>query len=134
MKVTDPNGITWRVSRRWVPWRRRLKGALSNAPDFPALGDDPLSAVIGIVLLVLALPFLVLALVGGLELLVLLLVYPFALLARVLFGRHWRVEMRRGFSFVHEVDGGSWRQSAAVIRELADQLRRGDGPAASSRT
>lgn len=133
MKVTDPDGTTWRVSRRWVPWRRRLKGALSNAPDFPALGEDPISLVIGTVLLIIAIPFLVLALIGGLELLLLLLVYPFALVARVLLSRHWHVEVRRGFRFVHEVDGGTWQESGAKIRELADQLERGALPEASSR-
>lgn len=127
MKVTDPSGNTWRVSRRWVPWRRRLKGALDAAPDLPSLGDDPISMIVGVVFLVIAIPFLVLALVAGLELLLLLLVFPFAVLGRMVFGRHWHVEVRRGFAVEHEVDAGDWRSSAAMIQGLAEQLRQGRG-------
>jgi hypothetical protein len=132
VKVTDPAGNTWRVSRRWVPWRRRLKGALDDAPDLPSLGDDPISMVLGVVFLVIAIPFLVLAVVAGLELLLLVLVLPFAVLGRVLFGRHWHVEVRRGFTVEHEVDGGGWRSSATMIQDLAEQLRQGRGVAAQA--
>jgi hypothetical protein len=125
VKVTDPDGNTWRVSRRWVPWRRRLKGVLDSAPDLPSLGDDPVSGVIGIVLLVVMIPFLLLFLVAGLELLLLLAVLPFAVLGRMAIGRHWHVEVRRGFSFVFEVDAGSWRASSARIEQLAGDLQQG---------
>jgi len=129
VKVRDPGGQVWRVSRRWVPWRRRLKGALDAAPDLPGgLGDDPVSAVVGLVLLVLALPFLVLALLAGIELLLLLLVLPVALLGRVVLGRHWTVEVRQGFTVVHEEPAGDWQASGVRIHELAAQLRRGERP------
>lgn len=98
MKVKDPSGQTWRVTRRWVPWRRRLKGVLSSMPDGAGgFGDDPVSLVLGVIFLIIMIPFLVLAFVAALELLLLLLVIPFALLARALFGQHWTVEARRGF-------------------------------------
>ena len=128
MKVTDPSGQTWRVTRRWVPWRRRLKGSLDLAPDLPvgSLGDDPISAIVGIVFLVILLPFLVLALIAGLELLLVLLVLPFAVLARMMFGKHWHVEVRRGFKPVHEVEAGDWQASGLKIHELALSLERGD--------
>jgi len=126
VKVTDPSGHTWRVTRRWVPWRRRLKGALDAVPDLPGgLGDDPISLVIGLVCLVILLPFLLLALVAGLELLLVLLVLPFALVGRVLFGRHWHVELRRGFEPWWEVEAGDWQASAVRIHEVADAVRRG---------
>ncbi|MDP2773704.1 MAG: hypothetical protein Q8O61_09110 [Nocardioides sp.] len=82
MKVKDPSGQTWRVTRRWVPWRRRLKGFLSNMPTGPGLGDDPVSLVIGVIFLVIMIPFFILALVAALELLLLLLlllVIPFVI-------------------------------------------------------
>lgn len=129
VKVTSPDGRTWRVTRRWVPWRRRLKGSLDAMPDLPVgLGDDPVSVVIGLVLLVLLLPFLLLVLVAGLELLLLLLVLPFAVLGRALFGRHWTVEVRHGFRPWWEVEAGDWQAASVRIHELADAIRRGDVP------
>jgi hypothetical protein len=128
VKVTDPAGSTWRISRRWVPWRRRLKATLDSVPDLPSLGDDPISLVIGLVLLIVMIPVLLLALAAGLELLLLMLVLPFALLARVAFGRHWHVEVRNGFTYAYEVDAGGWRASAAAIREIADEVRQGRHP------
>ncbi len=120
----------WRVSRRWVPWRRRLKGALDAIPDLGVgpLGDDPISAVIGIVLLIIALPFLVLALVAGFEFLLVLLVLPFAVLGRVLFGRHWTVEVRRGWRPWWEARSGDWQESGLRIHAVADAIRRGQVP------
>ncbi|MCD4524562.1 hypothetical protein [Nocardioides sp. cx-173] len=128
MKVKDPTGQTWRVTRRWVPWRRRLKGALSDLPSGPGLGDDPVSMVIGLVFLVVMIPFLILVLVAALELLLLLLVVPFALLGRALFGQHWTVEARHGFHIWYEEPAGDWQSSGIRIHALADDLRRGEIP------
>ncbi|UMG93328.1 hypothetical protein [Nocardioides sp. TF02-7] len=129
MKVRSPDGRTWRVSRRWVPWRRRLKGALDSAPDLPSgLGDDPVSAIIGLVFLVILLPFLLLVLVAGLELLVLLVVMPFAVGARIVLGRHWYVEVRRGWTPYLEEEAGDWQASGVLIHDLAARLERGDVP------
>ena len=129
MKVTDPSGQTWRVTRRWVPWRRRLKNKSDLVPDLPSgLGDDPISAVIGLVLLVLALPFLLLALLVTLELLLLLLLVPFALLARVVFGRHWSIEARRGFTTVWQDTAGDWQASGVRIHEVAAAIETGRTP------
>ncbi|WP_134738321.1 hypothetical protein [Nocardioides sp. 503] len=128
MKVQDPTGQTWRVTRRWVPWRRRLKGVLPNLPTGPGLGDDPVSMVIGVIFLIILIPFLVLALVAALELLLLLLVIPFALLARALFGQHWTVEARRGFQIWYDEPAGDWQASGLRIHALADALRHGDIP------
>jgi hypothetical protein len=129
VKVRDPQGQAWRVTRRWVPWRRRLKGSLDSLPDLPVgLGDDPISAIIGIALLILLLPFLLLILVAGLELLVLLLLFPFALLGRVLLGRHWTIEARRGFRPHWEESVGDWQASGVRIHEVADAIRRGELP------
>lgn len=128
VKVKSPDGATWRVTRRWVPWRRRLKGAMDLAPDFPALGDDPVSLIVGIVLLIVMIPFLVLFLLGALEMAALLVVYPFALAARVLFGKHWYVEARRRYTVVFDTDGGDWRSSSTKILQLADHIREFGAP------
>lgn len=131
MKVSSPDGQAWRISRRWVPWRRRLKGTLDSVPDvgFHGLGDDPISVIIGIVALIVLLPFLVLVLIAGLELLLLLLVLPIALLGRVLLGRHWTVEVRRGWTPYAEEPAGDWQASGVRIHGLADEIRRGEMPA-----
>ena len=130
MKVRDPQGQTWRISRRWVPWRRRLKGATSGLPDlgFGSLGDDPISLVIGLVLLVVLLPFLLVFLVAGVELLALLVVFPLAILGRVLLGRHWTVEVRRGWTPWWEMRSGDWSASRLQIHEVAQSVERGDLP------
>jgi hypothetical protein len=130
VKVSSPDGTVWRVTRRWVPWRRRVKGALDWMPDlgFVSLGDDPISAILGIILLVLLIPFVVLALISGVELLLVLVILPFAILGRVLFGRHWTVEVRRGWRPYAEEQAGDWQASGLRIHALADALRRGDPP------
>ncbi|MEJ7832992.1 MAG: hypothetical protein WKF79_08770 [Nocardioides sp.] len=129
MKVRDPSGQTWRVSRRWVPWRRRLTGVLDSMPDFPvALGDDPISLIIFVILLIVMIPFLILALIAGLELLLLLLILPFVLLGRVLFGRHWTVEARRGFTIWWDAPSGDWQASGIEIHAVADAIRHGCTP------
>lgn len=93
-----------------------------------SLGDDPISLVIGLVLLIVMLPFLVLFLIAGLELLVLLLVLPFAIAGRIMFGRHWTVEVRRSFTPYWEGQAGSWGQSGTRIREIAAAIERGQLP------
>ncbi len=124
MKVKSPDGGTWRVSRRWVPWRRRTKTISSDyLPSSPS-GDDPISAVISVILLILAIPVLIAALVVALELLLLLLLLPVAVVLRVLFGRRWHVEVRQGFKPHWEQASGTWKQSGArihvIVREIAD--------------
>jgi len=129
VKVKDPRGQTWRVTRRWVPWRRRLKGVLPDLPvGLGSLGDDPVSLVIGVIFLIILIPFLVLALVAALELLLLLLVIPFGILARALFGQHWTVEARRGFHIWYDEPAGDWQASGIRIHELSDAIRHGQTP------
>lgn len=116
------------MSRRWLPWRRRA--GWDAGPDLPGVGfgDDPISMIIGLVLLVLVLPFLVLALVVALELVLLLLLLPFAVLGRVAFGRQWRVEVREGWTPVWDTAAGGWSQSGQAIEQIAEDLRRGIHP------
>ncbi|MHA7125877.1 hypothetical protein ACRTEC_05760 [Janibacter indicus] len=126
MKVVDPSGRTWRVSRRWMPWRRKAHvGHWGDVPSGHGLGDDPISVILGIFLFILIIPFLVLAVLVALELLLLLLVLPFALLGRMLFGRHWHVEVRENWDFAWETEAGDWRQSGRAIEHIAEGLRRG---------
>lgn len=128
VKVKDPQDQTWRVTRRWVPWRRKLKGTMDRVPDFPTLGDDPISAIVGAVLLVLFLPIILLVIVVGLEFLVLLLILPFAVLGRALFGQHWTIEARHGWTPMWEEPAGTWSQSGQAIRDVCTAIERGHLP------
>lgn len=131
MKVRDPQGRTWRVSRRWMPWRRKTHvddWGLTPHNAGSGLGDDPISMIIGLLLLVLLIPVLVLMVIVALEMLLLLLVLPFAILGRVLLGRHWRVEVREGWTFAWETEAGDWSQSGRMIEHVAEGLRMGMPP------
>jgi hypothetical protein len=100
-------------------------------PDVPllnGLGDDPISAIVAVVALVLLAPFILVVVVAGAEFLLLLLVLPFAILGRVLLGRHWTVEVRRGWRPWWEVRAGDWQASGLRIHEIADAVRRGQLP------
>jgi len=130
VKVRDPFGQTWRVSRRWVPWRRRLKGAIELMPDLPT-GDDPISMVILVIMLVLFAPVIVVVLLSGVELLLVLLVVPFAALGRVIFGQQWTIEARRGWRPWWEAKAGTWGQSGQAIRDVATAIERGTLPPAT---
>lgn len=127
MKVQAPDLTVWRVSRRWLPWRRRVKDTTDRLPDVPegGIGDDPISMVLGLILLILLLPFLLLMLLAGIELLLLLLLLPFVIAGRILLGRSWTVEVRRGWRPYWEEPAGDWQQSGLRVHEVAEQLRLG---------
>lgn len=117
------------MSRRWFPWRRRIKGALDLLPDVPSgFGDDPISAIITVFFLILAIPFVVIAIISGAELLLLLLLFPFVVLARVLFGRHWIVEARKGWTIHWDTPAGDWQASGVTIHEVAAAIQHGTPP------
>ncbi|NYI75415.1 hypothetical protein [Nocardioides panzhihuensis] len=135
MKVRTPGGQVYRVTRRWVPWQRKSRQLSLDGFDVPSppSGDDPISAILMVLWLVIALPLLVVAvivmLLTGIELLLLLAVLPFAIGARVVFGRHWTIEVRRGFTPIHEESAGSWTASGVRIKELAREIESGSVPA-----
>lgn len=92
-------------------------------------GDGVLGAFLTIIGLIILLPFLVLALIAGIELLAVLVLLPFVIVGRVVFGRHWTVEVRRGWVPWTEEQAGDWQASGIRIHGLADEIRAGDVPA-----
>lgn len=134
MKIEDPDGQTWRVTRRWVPWRRPRRGLpfVDGGVSGFSLPDDlmalAIAVVVGVVVL-FVLPVLLFPFVVAAELLLLLLLVPFAVVSRVVFGRQWHVELRRGWTPWAEEPAGDWSSSATRIHELADRVRRGEPPA-----
>ena len=71
---------------------------------------------------------MVVFLVWGFELVLLLLLLPFAVLARTYFGKHWTVEVWHGGNLVREVDGGDFRASGETAARLAAEIERGAWP------
>ena len=135
MKVRSPDRTVYRITRRWVPWQRKsrrlsLDGA--EMPVDPPSGDDPFSMILLLIWLVIAVPIILvivaIMLLTGIELLLLLALLPFAVGARVLFGRHWTVEVRHGFTPIHEEAAGTWAESGVRIRELAREIESGSVP------
>jgi hypothetical protein len=129
VKVQTPAGKTYRIQRRWLPWRRRTRSeALDWLPDFPGGNldfDDDFGLVIVALLLV---PFLViLAFVVG-ELLLLLLLFPFFVLARSVFGTPWIIEVTLKGKVVQVEAVQGWAASSKRIEGLAAALRHGDPP------
>ena len=92
--IEDPDGQLWRVTRRWVPWRRRRWRDVRppDLRDTLFVPDDSAGLVLLLVVaigVVLATPLLV-PLILAAELLLALV--PFAVLGRMALGRHWYVE------------------------------------------
>ncbi len=117
----------WRVTRRWVPWRWRRRRPGIDLADL-SLGEDLFSFVIFLVLAILVVPLLGALIIGVLEGLLLLALVPVLAVVRIVFGRHWWVEARRGFRPYWETEAGAWVESKTVIRDTAHRIERGDPP------
>jgi hypothetical protein len=128
MRVRDLDGRTWRVGRRWLPWRRRIR----DAPDADMTGiaehGDDLPSFFVLLLIGLAASFIVpiLLLVIGivLELALLFVLFPVVVLIRVTLRRPWVVQVigpDGKVSRVEKVVG--WRESGDRIASLAIELR-----------
>lgn len=147
IEVRAPDGRTWWVKRGWIPryrtliarWRNRRKGdgsALDWVPDISIGFDDPISAAISIVGLVLFLAVAVLVLIPLLllvvDLVVAVVVVLLAGIVRVLFRRPWDVLAIHESGGV-ELDVLHWEvrgfRRAGLARDaLADALRSGVDP------
>ena len=138
MKSTDPAGVTYSVTRRWMPWRRRIKEL--DAPDTGGFGDvggladDPVGLVLlgvfALLALVLLLPGLLLLLGVAIETALLLALLPVAVLGRSAFGMPWEVEVRNTgggvvWPVVHTEQVKGWGASGVRIADLAEEIRLG---------
>ncbi|MDT0201974.1 hypothetical protein [Nocardioides sp. AE5] len=130
MKVRDPQGQAWRVSRRWVPWRRHFRGFWDLWPARLHLVDEnPIVFALALIMVVLFLiPFLLLLTACVVEWVARTIVMPFWLLGRVFFGRPWIVEVRKGFQPWFEMPAGRFRESRQPIAAIGDALGRGEIP------
>lgn len=128
MKIVTPAGETYRVHRRVLPWRRRIRekpdwdlASSFDVPDVDHLGV--LGAILLVIGIIIALPIIVLALLVVGELLLLLLLLPLFVLARVAFKKPWIVEVTRKRKVVHAEAVVGWGAAGERARVLADELR-----------
>ncbi len=115
-----------RIGPRWLPWRRRLRYLdVGDLPNIP-IGDDPISAVLAVVALIIALPFIVLFALALSELLILLALLPLVMLARVALLHPWTMEVVRKGELVASREAADWPATREVRAELAAAARRGE--------
>jgi hypothetical protein len=128
--VDDPSGTTWRVKRRWLPWRlrRRDPSDFVDAADIGGSADDlliGLAIFVGVLLLIVLVPFIaVLALLVA-ELLVLLLLLPFFVVLRAAAVARWPIEAWSGDKLVRAEAVRGWGSSHRRMLALVDDIRRG---------
>ena len=128
MKIVTPAGETYRVHRRVLPWRRRIRekpdwdlASSFDVPDVDHLGV--VGAILLVIGIIIALPIIVLAFLVVGELLLLLLLLPLFVLARVAFRKPWIVEVTRKRKVVHAEAVVGWGAAGERARMLADELR-----------
>lgn len=90
--------------------------------------DDPVSAVVGLCLLIVLLPLVFVAYftIGRFTTIFLVLLSVGAV--RLLFGDTFTVEVKQGRTAHWETRAGNWRASGKVIREKAEEIRNGTPP------
>lgn len=115
-----------------MPWPIKRRQPDGDGLDLASGMDDPIGCLIvmAVVVLLLLFPIVFAILFAPVEILVLLLLLPFAVVVRVLSSARWpwQVELRRGWRPWTEVHGGDWSTSTLRIHQLADAVRRGDIP------
>lgn len=95
--------------------------------DLPG-GDDPISAVLSVLVLIVLVPVLLFLVVVVGELLLALLLLPLVVLLRVAFGMPWTIEVLDGKGTLrHHEPVRGWTASGMRIRQLAAELSAGGG-------
>ena len=135
MLVSAPDGRGIAVDRRWFPWRLRKRDFDSVTGDpfmFLDGADDPAGAAVGCVLgivfflfggIILSITFLF-----GEALLLLLLLIPLLVVARLFWVLPWIIEARNGNETLGVEKVRGWRDSRDRIQEIADAYQRGEDP------
>lgn len=135
-----PSGVPVKtvIGRRWMPWRSRTREWTSSAwdlvPTGPAnsVGDDPVSAVLGLIWFVLVLPFMIPALLMTplflIESLLQWIVMPFAILLRMMGVLDVEVDARQAGGFKHVERVSGWGAAKERMREIAHLAAQGAPP------
>lgn len=138
MQIADPSGETWRVKRRWLPWRWRRRDP-DNLSDVavPDIGDDlviGLVLLVGFLLLLIFLPIVLVLVIAVAELFLLLFLLPAFLLLRAFKVGRWPVEVWYSNELEHTEAVRGWGASKQRMIELADDVRFGRRRPASRST
>lgn len=141
MQAVD--GRTWTVRRRWVPrlgpetlWarvRRRVRQTVRRTSDLdPGTGcldfgglDDVLVALVLLIVLAAAVFVVIPLLVALLDVLLVVLLSLLGVVARIAFRRPWTIEAVASDDTRLAWHVVGWKQSGALVRDLADRLRVG---------
>jgi hypothetical protein len=136
MLVSALDGRAIEVRRRWLPWKPRLRDVDPGFVDLSGGADDPVGLVVALVLglvatvvLAAVLPFAVLA---SEFLLVLALLVPLLVLARLFWMLPWIVEATNGATLLGIDKVRGWRDSSDRIRDIAAAYERGQDPFAGA--
>lgn len=124
MQVIDPAGETWRVKRRWLPWRPRLReGSFDLGTNLVGVADE--GPILVFLLALVLIPVAVVLAVFLAEIAILLLLIPLFTLVRAMWVRGWPIEVWHGKQLegVEEIRG--WADSRARLLEVAESIRLG---------
>ncbi|MFC4946779.1 hypothetical protein [Pseudonocardia sp. GCM10023141] len=128
-KVTDPDGVEWRVWRRWYAWRRwvTLRDVWKALPGTG--GGDNNGSSSSDLDFILAIPFLLIAAVGlavtVVDLAVQLVVLPFVLLLRLVRLMAWPVQLDRNDKHFRTLRVKGFGAAATLRDEQVAQVRDG---------
>lgn len=136
MIVEDPSGETWRIKRRWLPWRLRKRDVdiqPDGSPGIAGADDLVIALVVFIVMLLVLLfaPIVVVLAIFVAELMLLLLLLPLFVVLRAAFVARWPIEAWHGDNLVHAEAVRGWGSSHRRMVELADNVRLGTWPVPS---
>ena len=93
--VTDPSGTRWRVSVRWMPWQRRLRGeAFDGMPDPTGFDGADVEGCAPFVLILLLIVLMPVLLGLGEVVLLFLVALPLSIVAAIVGLRRWTVEVQ----------------------------------------
>ena len=125
MRAQDPDGNRWTVRRRWAPWPHYFQAPLDriNRPFGNEVHDHwgGVSATLG---RASAVP-----LIGSLLTWIgLIILWPFAVLTRVVLRRPWPVEVRREGELWRTEEASTFAAAGPIIERLVDDLNYGRIP------
>ena len=132
MLISALDGRAIQVRRRLLPWKPRLRDVDPGFVDLTGGADDPLGFLAMIVLglvaslaLAIVLPF---AMLASEFLLVLALLVPLLVLARIFWMLPWVIEAANGDTLLGIDKVRGWRDSSERIQEIAAAYERGQDP------
>jgi hypothetical protein len=130
--VDDPSGAAWRIKRRWLPWRlrRRDPSDFTEVPDVGGGADADdlligLAIFVGVLVLLVVVPFVAVLAVLVAELFLLLLLLPLFVVLRAATVARWPIEVWHGDHLVRAEAVRGWGSSHRRMVALADDVRLG---------